>query len=176
MSQLTANINWGDGQTSVGELEVPKTGQFSVNGTHTYAKVGHYKVTVDVMEGSTEVAAIHTRAIVQQNSPGGRTIHADAGKAFSGVVALHDTAGDLSSTSGIIINIDWGDGSTITAGDSKKKTRRWELVLGTHTYTTAGTYRITISFITPPPAGGPGINTPDIAFSPSLEFSTAIVR
>lgn len=175
-SQLTANINWGDGEASDGVIEVPQAGQFSVNGTHIYAKIGHYNVTVDVVDGSRRVATIHTRAIVLKNSSAGRTIHADVGKAFDGVVALYDTRGDSPSVGDLTIDIDWGDGSGLIGGTLKKKTGRWEFVYGTHTYATAGTYRIKIVSIIQPMSGMPGTATPPLIAVKNQAFSTAIVR
>jgi hypothetical protein len=47
---LSATINWGDGKQSAGEIVGNfATGEYHVVGSHTFAKIGQYKVTVKVL-------------------------------------------------------------------------------------------------------------------------------
>ena len=54
---LAASIDWGDGVTSIGKIAPDTTasaiGGYTVTGTHTYAKVGQYKIHILVTSGPT---------------------------------------------------------------------------------------------------------------------------
>jgi hypothetical protein len=47
-----ATINWGDNQTSVGQVVADSTvpGQYDVIGTHTYTTVGTFGIVIQVTE------------------------------------------------------------------------------------------------------------------------------
>ncbi len=53
---LSALVNWGDGQTSQGQVVNEGNGQYQVVGTHTYAAAGTYTMQVQI-EGSNVVTA-----------------------------------------------------------------------------------------------------------------------
>ncbi len=50
VSDYSATINWGDGQTSTGTVTVGSSGTFVVSGSHTYADEGSYTVSVQIAD------------------------------------------------------------------------------------------------------------------------------
>jgi len=59
VADYTATINWGDGTSSAGTIQLNGTNPFLVKGSHTYSKVGKYTVTVHIVDvgGSTADAS-----------------------------------------------------------------------------------------------------------------------
>jgi PKD repeat protein len=56
-SDYSATINWGDGSSSPGTVAATGSG-FAVNGTHTYASPGSYKISVTIADaGGSSTAA-----------------------------------------------------------------------------------------------------------------------
>ena len=55
VSDFSASVNWGDGQTSTGTVSAQTGGGFQVQATHTYKAKGHYTFTVTItdQDGST---------------------------------------------------------------------------------------------------------------------------
>jgi uncharacterized delta-60 repeat protein len=58
VSQYTATITWGDGNTSAGTIAANSSGGFNVTGTNTYAAAGTYTITVQISDvgGATATA------------------------------------------------------------------------------------------------------------------------
>ncbi len=50
-SQYTASIDWGDGATSPGTITAGQLNSYAVQGSHSYAKPGYYRVAVSVTDG-----------------------------------------------------------------------------------------------------------------------------
>src|SRR5205814_674378 len=59
LSDYTASVAWGDGQTSAGTISV-SGGAFTVVGGHTYAEEGKYTATVTVGHDSAPSATATT--------------------------------------------------------------------------------------------------------------------
>jgi hypothetical protein len=69
-TDLTAIITWGDGTTSAGKLKATGVSgvdviKFSVTGTHTYALVGKYPVTIRVYKGAASTAGATPIATIE---------------------------------------------------------------------------------------------------------------
>jgi hypothetical protein len=146
---FTASIDWGDGTTSAGTIVAGTTpGKFTVTGSHTYAEESGatpYAVTVTITDGSATATA-HSKAAVADASLGGTFVSFSptAGKPFTGVVARftdHDPGGTLTDYSA---TIDWGDGNT-SAGTIALISGTTFRVSGSNTYTTAGTYTVSVT-------------------------------
>ena len=62
----SATVNWGDGTTSTGTVSGPTGGLFTVTGSHTYAAICAYTVTVKVTDdgGATTSATGTTYAVI----------------------------------------------------------------------------------------------------------------
>jgi hypothetical protein len=157
---FSGTITWGDGSTSAATITATSTaGQFGVTGSHTYAAAGTFTISVAIrdvggstatLHGSANVAAaappppppaLTTLQVVTPSTTTGTPIHL-ALAAFSDA-DKGTTASNYSAT------IAWGDGAT-TAGTVVATTTAGDFgVVGSHTYTTVGTFTITIALVAP---------------------------
>src|SRR5262249_54729649 len=84
----TATIAWGDGSASAGTVTARGGGLFEVSGSHTYAEVGTYPLTVTVNDGGTTLAVTGTAAVLDAPAAvEGLVLSASPGGAVSGTVA-----------------------------------------------------------------------------------------
>jgi len=65
LSDYTATIDWGDGQTTNGTIAPNHRGGWSVSGSHTYASVGRLAITVTVNDTGGATANTTTQARVK---------------------------------------------------------------------------------------------------------------
>jgi hypothetical protein len=63
-SDYTAQITWGDGQTSAGQVTMNSDGSFTVMGTNTYAQSGFFKVTVQISSTGGSAVGVTSLAFV----------------------------------------------------------------------------------------------------------------
>src|SRR5262249_10165569 len=78
--EFTATIDWGDGTTTTGTIEASPERGYDVRGSHPYANLGEYPVTVAVAEsGGDPVSATATAEV--------SILWAVEGQSFSGVLA-----------------------------------------------------------------------------------------
>jgi streptogramin lyase len=173
----SATVDWGDGSTptagtyaalSVGTLDTAFVdGQ--VSGSHAYAKAGSYTVTVTI-DGTGPTGAAMTTSVVDTATAVDPSVspqpplglQANKSIAYQGPLAVFSTPVGVSG-SGFTATVDWGDGSTPTAGtvaggyesalpptptsfepDSGVPATHFE-VSGDHTYATAGTFTVTVT-------------------------------
>jgi len=169
-NDFRATINWGDGNTSTGLIS-GSNGAFTVAGSHTYAEEGSYAIKVSVSEdgsGSASGAADSTANV--NDAPlmaTGTPVHAIEGAVFSGQVATFTDANPDATTSdyppfglvnepmggfpGSVIppgaSINWGDGTSPSNGTVTQPggTGSPFVVTGSHTYTKAGSYTISVT-------------------------------
>jgi hypothetical protein len=157
-SQFTASIDWGNGTYSLGTVSSTGyngSGQptFSVTGTVTYTAVGTYTIKVSIQDVGGATGTITSTATVS-NPPGaptrphpqakGTTATATHGVAFGGSVAsfVGDIGGGTAASYTATIN--WGNGHT-TAGVIQATGPNTFVVVGSQTYTAAGTYTVAIT-------------------------------
>jgi hypothetical protein len=151
---LTATVQWGDGTSSNGtdvQVTTDANGNLVVEGTHTYGSSGTFHATVTVSDGSGDTATA-TSTISVAPAPAGLTVHAlnitaQPTVAFSGPVATI-TDPSATSASDLTVTISWGDGSQSTGSDvmvSGPDAHGVFTVQGSHTYSTANTYSITVN-------------------------------
>jgi hypothetical protein len=143
---LSATINWGDGQTSAGQITTNADGTSSVTGTHTFSNAGLYTISISISDTDGDSANATGHAFVTGTNGDlkatGQTIKAAAANSFSGQVATFVDP-DSSTTQGTqTATIDWGDGQTSTGTIST--TSNGFSVSGTHTYATPGVYQYTV--------------------------------
>ncbi|HZV07893.1 MAG TPA: hypothetical protein VE999_22610 [Gemmataceae bacterium] len=150
-SDFQATIDWGDGSTSPAQLVAAGNGSLDVVGSHTYAQIGQYEMSVDISDnaggGGTSVLPTATVGPFDLTV---NPISAAAGQTFSGTLATltappGTTAGDYSA------EIFWGDsplyappggnppGQIVDNGNGTFS------ILGSHTYPGSGTYSIRLS-------------------------------
>jgi hypothetical protein len=116
---LTATIDWGDGSNP--DTNVPLTGpdangNFTLNGTHTYAAAGQYGVYVtvdDAGNGAEQLAFV--RADVQPAAGqgvliAGRNLTATVGQPLAATVAVVDFQNAAAVPPNLTATINWGDG------------------------------------------------------------------
>lgn len=120
VGDFTASIKWGDGTTSAATA-TGGNGEFTINGSHTYADEGTYAVTVALSDKApgTAVATVTTTATVADGdtlaAAPGMVVAATEGIAFYGPVATFTNGGGNNLPIDFNSSIDWGDGTT-TAG------------------------------------------------------------
>jgi hypothetical protein len=157
---FTAAINWGDGTTSAGTIVADPNGGFDVTGSHTYgngrfdgggqgsnSRAQPYLIAVTIQNATNNgIAEAVSLASVTPTPPSlvatALNISPTAGTSFSGTVATFTDADSRGITSFQAL-IAWGDGristGTVTANPNGGYT-----VSGSHTYASAGTYRVLV--------------------------------
>ncbi|HVS38229.1 MAG TPA: hypothetical protein VMS17_21900 [Gemmataceae bacterium] len=136
-----AAIAWGDGSDPSNLAFITQSGStFSVSGDYTYLTQGTFTVTTTITDGGGATATATGTATV---GPGPINATAATINAIEGIAADNVTvatfAGDASAAT-----IDWGDGSTPTAGVVSDGA-----VYGSHTYAEAGTYAVNVTLSDP---------------------------
>ncbi len=159
---MKATVDWGDGSApdTTATVTADGNGNLVVQGTHTYAGVGNYRVTVTVTDaaGNRDQAVSLADVDPAPVAPGIRVkavdLKATAGQAFTdGIAAVYlpgAAAGDLT------VRVNWGDGTT--DGNAQLVpfgTQGLFVVNGTHTYAGAGHFTITVT-VTGPATGATG--------------------
>ncbi|MDQ6745200.1 MAG: hypothetical protein M3Z27_04165 [Actinomycetota bacterium] len=136
-----ASVDWGDGTTSDGGLTQDGTG---FTGTHTYAEEGAYNgsvaYTCPLLSGTQHqpfTATVQDAAV----TGAGRDSAGGAGQPLTAVVSHFDDANPAAGPDDFTAQIAWGDGTT-SAGSVAAAAGGGFDVLGTHTYTTAGSYPV----------------------------------
>jgi hypothetical protein len=78
----SVTINWGDGATSTGTVAQTGTGQFSVSGSHSYAALGPYTITVKIIDDGGSMASATTKVTVFAFPAGGDFVIGDGNDAI----------------------------------------------------------------------------------------------
>jgi hypothetical protein len=146
-TDYTASIDWGDGSTSAGSVQVDPNGGFDVTGSHTYSLSGNFTIGVSIADAGGTVATASSTAQVAATMGGisasGTTVKVNGGQTFTAVLAnfsesnLSFTSADFSAV------INWADG-TSSAGAISPNSNGGFSVTGTHTYFKAGAKKVDI--------------------------------
>ena len=157
----SATINWGDGTSSAGTVVCGSAQPFAVQGSHTYAEespAGGYSVTVDITDVDESTTTLPSGNIGSFEISGGKATVADAALTAKSVTTIQakknavfsktmatftdaDPAGAANDYVGTTIN--WGDGNTTAA--TIKGTIQPFSVNGSHKYTSAGSFQVTVT-------------------------------
>jgi hypothetical protein len=142
VSDYSAVIAWGDGQSSGGTVAVNGSG-FKVTGTHTYQNGGSYTATVTVNDlgGASDSAKTSVSAAGISGSGANLSPVVNSSPMLT-LATFSDSDGNTSPTA-YSATINWGDGSANSTG----------MVMGggnftvqaAHAYTQQGYYQATIS-------------------------------
>ena len=175
-SNDAATIDWGDGTTSggtVGTVSTPIYGpgpvqvnsaeQFLVSGSHAYATAGNYTVTVKLTNQDGAVQTATSTATVSDYTfnayPAPVSVSINDPSAALNVAEATSTIANV-PLSDFTATIDWGDGSTPTAGTivpaavpniveegpgAPPPEEAAYGVTGQHSYSSPGTYTITVT-------------------------------
>jgi hypothetical protein len=144
-SEITASIDWDDGQTSTGTV-VAGNGHFIVVGDHTYAEGGEYHVTISVLDDGGSAATISSTVNVVDAplNGSGKNLTSRAGQTFLGTVATLIDTNPAAPESDFVVTIDWGNGDT-TPGKVEARGPGQFIVVGAEKYTTPGAFSITVT-------------------------------
>ena len=169
-TSYVAAVDWGDGSaaTFASVIPAPSGSRFDdvVVGSHTYARPGHYNITVNVIAPDGESAwwagSSATIAAAAAGSPSDVTPQATLG--YAGIALTGDLVKFLASaavTGDYRAAVDWGDGSVANfatveplaipqvVGPGPIATYPDRGVFGTHTYAAPGTYTIGVNILGP---------------------------
>jgi PKD repeat protein len=147
----TATINWGDGNTTNGSVQ-EQNGAGIVTGTHYYGETGSYTITLTVKDDSNATGSLTSTATISNVNPkvtAAPDLYEIFNQQFTSQVASFTDPGFASGES-YSATINWGDGSNTVNGTvaftlGSGGTPTTGTVSGTYTYTTPGTYTITVT-------------------------------
>jgi large repetitive protein len=146
-SAFTATIQWGDGSSSTGTV-TGSSGSYTVSGNHTYTDGGTHQMTVQVVETAVS-ATVSTTSTADVSGTDtltstGMTISPTAGSTFTGAVAGFTDSNTAAAASDFTATINWGDGSSTTAGTVTGSNGAFT-VTGAHSYSNTGTSTVTVT-------------------------------
>lgn len=141
-SEFTATINWGDGSTTPATVTQALGQPFQVSGSHAYAHVGSFPVTVAIhhVPGGVDGASASTMTTATVSDAAltgaGNIVTAVAGAPFSGTVATFADPNPFAKAADFTATIAWGNEATtpgtVTAGPGGFA------VSGSHTFAASG--------------------------------------
>jgi hypothetical protein len=152
VSSYSATIDWGDNTpASAGTITYNASTQtFTVTGTHTYAALGTYDMTVTVRKTGLPDTVVRPTATVVAGAGLSATpvnVTAEASVALNDVlVATFSDPAGAGTVAAYTAVINWGDGTATSPGTITfdAGTNRFS-VTGDHTYATVGTYNMTVT-------------------------------
>jgi hypothetical protein len=149
--EFTATINWGDGATTSATISQVAVGQpIQVSGSHVYAHVGSFPVTVAVQHVAATADVIGASATKTTTATvsdamltgAGNLVTAVAGVPFSGTVATFADPNPFAKATDFIATIAWGTEAT-TPGTVTAAPGGFA-VSGSHTFTGSGQIPISV--------------------------------
>lgn len=160
VGNYVAIINWGDGTPTSNGVITFNAGVFTVTGTHTWATSGTFPMTVTIRHGNSPDATVTPTATVSNNSQIDTTtpvsFNGVEGQTLTNVIVGRFTANNPAAVpADFVAVIDWGDGTATSAGTIVMTAPGAFNVTGTHQYTDAGTYPVTVTVT--PAAGGTSV-------------------
>jgi CSLREA domain-containing protein len=152
LSDFSATVNWGDGDTTASvsiSADPSLAGQFDVIATKTnaYAEEGTKSIVVtitDVGGSSATASSTITVADAALTAAPVAVCSAESIPVTNVPVATFTDAGGAEPVGNYTATIDWGDGTAASAGTITVKGGTFT-VLGSHTYTSEGTYTVHVS-------------------------------
>jgi PKD repeat protein len=156
-SDFVATIDWGDGNTTTGVVS-GSNGSFTVSASgtvaHTYADEGAYSITVTVKDDSPGTATISAKTSITVGEADTLSVTASSISPTEGTALTNTQVATFTSTySGnvagdFIATIDWGDGSSTSAGVVSGSSGNFVVKTSSsdsHTYADEGTYTVTVT-------------------------------
>lgn len=148
---FTATIDWGDGTNSAATMTQANNGTYDITGTHKYLTSGPFTATVTV-HGSDNVNNVITVPVTVVDT--GVVATAVNVAAQTNVPANNVTVATFTDPSGALpvgsytATIDWGDGTATSPGTITVSGNTFT-VKGSHTWTVAGTYNMSVTITKP---------------------------
>ncbi len=145
VDEITATVDWGDGETGDGTLEKVDNLHYRIVGPHTYAEAGTYQVEVSVYEQGTFFTGGGYSMDVADADITGDVIDftAEAGTKFEGKVASFTDANPLTDPTSYEADVYWGD-NNFTGGTIAPDGNGGFTVTAHKTYTAGGAYAIDV--------------------------------
>jgi hypothetical protein len=140
-----ARVDWGDGTSSPGAVQVRPGGGYQVSGGHAFG-AGTHAIRISLADQGGASASVTATVNVADSALNatGQDVAAIEGTTFSGTVAAFTDADPRALTVGYYrATIDWGDGTTSNATVTANGAGKY-LVAGTHGYS-LGTYPIQVT-------------------------------
>ncbi len=137
-TNITAVINWGDGQTSVGSVNNTGGDNYTVTGSHAYSSaglLGLYPILVTIVDPSGQNTSVVSAAILAAPlSATGLNFTATVGQGFTNqpVATFYDA--NSKDAAGATAVINWGDGQSTPGTVSAYGPSGFYVVTGNHTY------------------------------------------
>jgi uncharacterized repeat protein (TIGR01451 family) len=152
LADYSATIAWGDNNSSAGTITYNSgTAVFTVAGDHTYAEEGTYTITVTIQHDNAPNATATSSATVVDNPPTASVSGPTSGVTFQPLsytfTANDPTPGEQAGP--FTFTITWGDGNQQTLSQVPTPQTL------SHTYTTTGTYTISVTATDPDGSTGP---------------------
>jgi hypothetical protein len=175
VSDYTATISWGDGQTSGGTIQSDGNGGFIVLGSNVFAQPGTYAATLVISDRDSSTASAQDTITVSTEADAaltatGQNITATALVSFSGVVATFVDDDPAGNADDFMATVDWGDGSTSPGFVRAADSGGFE-VTGTHTFTAAGNYTTTVSIVDTAGSTASATGSADVAANSDLPLT-----
>jgi hypothetical protein len=154
LANFQATIYWtGAVNFTTGAYIAPNgPGNYIVYGSNVYAKPGSYPINV-VVTGANDSSAQASGTATVSDAPlstSTATLAILTKTPFSGAVAAFQTTNSFASAADFTSSINWGDGSTPPSpGTISSNGSDSFSVIGQHTYTTVGTFPITVTIVSP---------------------------
>jgi uncharacterized protein (TIGR03118 family) len=147
-TDFTAAITWGDGTSNGGTVGKNADGTFTVSGTDPSTEDGSFPSNVVVHDNATNHSLTMQFTYVVNEpllSGVGQAASTDATGVFNNATLATFTHGTNSERPGAFeATINWGDSSTPTAGTVSSGPNGY-VVRGSHTYTSSGTFNVSIA-------------------------------
>lgn len=145
LSDFSATIDWGDGDTTSGQVVSLGGGIFGVMGNTTFAEEGAFTTIVRINDVGGSTASVKVAADVADAglTATARSIQAIQGQTFSGVVADFNDSNTLAPASDFTATITWGNGRT-SSGQIVALGGGAFQVTGTNLYSTGGQFPLTV--------------------------------
>ena len=145
----TASIDWGDGDTSAGTIQMNDSGGFDVDASHAYQSIGDQTATVTITHTDSGRTATATGTVHLEDP--GITIEADQipdwDHKFTSInetLATFTSADSNLGASDFSAQIDWGDGTGPTQGVIQPNGSKFN-VYGNHVFNNSGLDVITVT-------------------------------
>ncbi|HEV3021061.1 MAG TPA: TIGR03118 family protein, partial [Pirellulales bacterium] len=146
LANYSSTIDWGDGTSASAGTIASSGDHFAVFGSHTYSAAGDYTLAVAITDSDGTSATAGSTANVASATLSAKGLPVESQTlAVDGAVAavFHDTGGP-DPLANYSATIDWGDGSSASAG-TVVGFHEFFAVVGSHTYTASGNYNLSIS-------------------------------
>jgi streptogramin lyase len=167
-ADFAANIVWGDGTITPGQVVHEAIGDFVVTGQHTYARGGQsYPVSVAVLDpdSRTIIASVTANVAAAPLVAAAAPVATTEGAAVSAgtTLAIFTDTGGADPLSAYTATVAWGDGTTTAPANVLLTGAGFQVVAAApHTYADEGSYSVLVT-ITEVNAAGAVINTVSVS-------------